>query len=400
MTVPAQPASSSSTAAAAPVTIAKDTVTTGTSVTGLAGVLAEADAEEVAAGIARAVGSHLAAPAQPEIREIRVIGDLSALSDVTTLQIMTRQVTQLAGQVTAYAGAVPDVPAPSRPGHQARTALFLGPLDAVNTLGTIAATVSQLVAGTYTYSGQAIPNASVGGLDILIRRELTPKTSIPVHVDRFAVPVSGRILDQVQDLVTQAAKDLSPALTRAASAAAAKAQVVADDKDRVTELDAELTAVQKGSPLDAGKLQTEYAEVSARLPGESDEAAAAQSLLTEGQALAAAVTAFVAGALSSPAAGGPAPVIRAAHGELLSKDGTAVLYAQVIAAGDDQVLRQTLIHDTWSNLTGLTAEYALLVPGKGDTLACGLESALAVAQGSVRKGLTDITRKRVTMRAE
>ena len=90
-----------------------------------------------------------------------------------------------------------------------------------------------------------------------------------MHVDRFAVPVSGRILDQVQDLVTQAAKDLSPALTRAASAAAAKAQVVADDKDRVTELDAELTAVQKGSPLNAGKLQTEYAEVFARLPGES-----------------------------------------------------------------------------------------------------------------------------------
>ena len=58
----------------------------------------------------------------------------------------------------------------------------------------------------------------------------------------------------------------------------------------------------------------------------------------------------------------------------------------MITAGDDQGFRQTLIHDTWSNLTGLTAEYALLVPGKGDTLACGLESALAVAQGSVREG--------------
>jgi hypothetical protein len=99
----------------------------------------------------------------------------------------------------------------------------------------------------------------------------------------------------------------------------------------------------------------------------------------------------------APAAGGPAPVSRAAHGELLSKDGTAVLYVQVIAAGDDQVLRQTLIHNTWSNLTGLTAEYALLMPGH-EALAFGLESAVAVSHGSVRKGLTDIARKKVTLR--
>ena len=55
MTVPAQPPSSSASASGQAVTIAKDTVTTGTSVTGLAGVLAEFDAKDVAAGIARAV---------------------------------------------------------------------------------------------------------------------------------------------------------------------------------------------------------------------------------------------------------------------------------------------------------------------------------------------------------
>lgn len=122
--------------------------------------------------------------------------------------------------------------------------------------------------------------------------------------------------------------------------------------------------------------------------------------MAEGQALAAVISAFVTGAVSAPAAGGPAPVTRAAHGEVLSKAGTAILYAQVIAAGDDQVLRQTVIHDTWSNLTGLTAEYALIVPEGGEVVAFGLESALAVAHGSIRKGLTDIVRERVTLRAE
>jgi hypothetical protein len=203
----------------------------------------------------------------------------------------------------------------------------------------------------------------------------------------------------VQGLATKAASDLNQALTRAAATAAAKAQVVADDKDRLTELAAELTAVQKGSPLDPAALRAEYDKVSARLPGESEEAAAARNLLSEGQALANGITAFVSAAVTAPTAGGPAPVTRAAHGELLSKDGTVLLYAQVIAAGDDQVLRQTLIRNTWSNLTGLTAEYALLMPGH-EALTFGLESAFAVAHGSVRKGLTDIARKKVTLRAE
>lgn len=414
MTTPAQQgsgtAASSSTSASAslqPVTIAKDTVTTGTSVTGLAGVLAEADAGEVAAAIARAVtpavteAAQDTQDAQDKIQEIRVIGDLSALGDVTTLEIMTGQVAQLAGQVADYVKAVPDTaPPPRKAGLEGlKSVAAFGALDAANTLGTLASTISQLVAGTYTYSGQAIPNASVGGLDILIARALAPAVGVPVRVDRFTMPGSSQILKQVQNLVTKGTSDLNPALTRAAAAAAAKAQVLANDKDRITEIDAELTAVQKGSPLDPAALRKEYDEVSARLPGESAEAAAAQNLLTEGQALAAAITAFVSGAVSAPAPGGPVPVIRAAHGELLTKDGTALLYAQVVAAGDDQVLRQTLIHDTWSNLTGLTAEYALLMPG-GEALAFGLESALAVAHGSVRKGLTDIARKRVTLRTE
>jgi hypothetical protein len=410
VTTPAQQGSGSSASGSAsasaspqPVTIAKDSVTPGTSVTGLAGVLAEADAGEVAAGIARAVGAAVteaAQGAQANIQEIRVIGDLSVLGDVTTLEIMSSQVAQLTGQVAEYVKAVPDAvaPPPPRTGLKGeKIAEFLGVGDAANALGSLAGTITQLVAGTYTYSGQAVPSASVGGLDILTARALAPRVSVPVRVDRFTMPGAGQILDQVQKLVTKAASDLNQALTRAAAAAAARAQVVADDKDRLTELDAELTAVQKGSPLDPAALRAEYDKVSARLPGESEDAAAAQNLLSEGQALANAITAFVSAAVTAPTAGGPAPVTRAAHGELLSKDGTALLYAQVIAAGDDQVLRQTLIHNTWSNLTGLTAEYALLLPGR-EALAFGLESAFAVAHGSVRKGLTDIARKKVTLR--
>lgn len=407
VTTPAQQgsgsaASGSTSASLQPVTIAKDTVTTGTSVTGLAGVLAEADAGEVAAAIARAVTpavAEAASGAQYRIQEIRVIGDLSALGDVTTLGIMTGQVAQLTGQVAEYVKTVPAA-APPRTGLKGlKSVAAFGALDAVNDIGTLASTITQLVAGTYTYSGQAIPNASVGGLDVLIARALAPTAGVPVRVDRFTMPGGGDILEQVQNLVTKAASDLNPALTRAAAAAAAKAQVVSDDKDRLTELDAELTAIQKGSPLDPAALRKEYDEVSARLPGESEEAAAAQNVLAEGQALANAITAFVSAAVTAPTAGGPAPVTRAAHGELLAKDGTALLYAQVIAAGDDQVLRQTLIHNTWSNLTGLTAEYALLMPGR-EALAFGLESAFAVAHGSVRKGLTDIARKKVTLRTE
>jgi hypothetical protein len=409
VTTPAQQgsgssASSSTSTSLQPVTIAKDTVTTGTPVTGLAGVLAEADAGEVAAAIARAVTpavTESAQDAQDRIQEIRVIGDLSALGDVTTLGIMTGQAVQLTGQVAEYVKTAPAAAAPlPRTGLKGlESVAAFGALDVVNDIGTLASTITQLVAGTYTYSGQAIPNASVGGLDILIARALAPSVSVPVRVDRFTMPGRSGILSQVQNLVAKAASDLNPALTRAAAAAAAKAQVVSDDKDRLTGLDAELTAIQKGSPLDPAALRKEYDEVSARLPGESEEAAAAQNVLAEGQALASAIMAFVSAAVTAPTAGGPAPVTRAAHGELLTKDGTALLYAQVIAAGDDQVLRQTLIHNTWSNLTGLTAEYALLMPGR-EALAFGLESAFAVAHGSVRKGLTDIARKKVTLRAE
>ena len=105
-----------------------------------------------------------------------------------------------------------------------------------------------------------------------------------------------------------------------------------------TQLDAEKTAIQKkDSPLGPDKLQEEYDKVSARLPGESAEAAAAQNLRAEGQALATAISTFVTASVSAGGRGS-APVVRAAHGEVLSKTGTAILYAQIIAAGDDQFL--------------------------------------------------------------
>jgi hypothetical protein len=394
MTVPAQPTSSSASAPApAPaVTIAKDTVTTGTSVTGLAGVLAEADAADVADNIAAAISSHGQTLTDKGIRRIRVIGDLSVLGDISTLGILSSQVARFTDEITAYVGSAPPVqalaqaeaaPTPGGGLERFGVAQFLGIGSAVNALGALAGTISQLVTGTYTYSGQAIPNTSIGGLDILVARALSAKiTTIPVCVDRFGLPASSQILEDFQDLVTKAAHELNPALVRAAAAAAAAAQIVADDKDHLAKLDAQ-----------------EYEKIAARLPGESNEAAAAEHHLAEGHALAAAITAFVAGAMSTPAKGGPALITQAAHGERLNEDGTAILYAKVIAAGDDQVLRQTLIHNTWSNLTGLTAEYAVLVRGQ-EAVAFGLESAFAVAHGSIRRGLTDITRKKVTLRAE
>jgi hypothetical protein len=220
MIVPAQPTSSSASASGQAVTIAKDTVTTGTSVTGLAGVLAEADAEDVAAQIVQAVSSHVPAPAQKdgqdsaqnEIREIRVIGDLSTLGDIATLKILAGQVTQLNEQITAYVSSVPKAAPPTGrrlkieavvPGRfePEFEADLVGTWASADLLGTLATVVSQLVTGTYAYSGQAIPNASIGGLDILIARKLTPKTSVPVRVDRFgAMSADNDILTHIQDL--------------------------------------------------------------------------------------------------------------------------------------------------------------------------------------------------------
>lgn len=425
MTTPPQSASSSPAASGfasssglgQDATIAKDTVTTGTSVTGLAGVLAVADAADVADKIVQAVSSHIRDNGQGKIQEVRVIGDLSALNDVTALRILSSQVTQLTGQITAYADSIPGAERSAEDGGYTvkglmtvHAAMKLQPLGIVGTGITAAVAaaglISQLVTGTYTYSGQAIPNASVGGLDILIAQRLAAKT-VPVRVDRLeAMPADSDILTQLQCLVSQVASQLNPALARAASAAAEKAQVVTDDKDRLARLDAHLTAAQKdsppapdgkGSPPASSEQQEEYDKVSNRLPPESGEAAVAQNLLTVGQALATAVSTFLATTMSAPTAGGPTPVDRASHGEALSKDGTAILYAQVIAAGDDQVLRQTLIHNTWSNLSGLTAEYALIMPG-GKAEAFGLESAFGLTHGSIRKELTDIARKPLPLR--
>ena len=301
-------------------------------------------------------------------------------------------------QITGYLMVAPPAESPPEERAVKKTEIFAadvagGVLNGVlNAVGVI----TQLVAGTYTYSGQSIPNATIVGLDIRIAQQFDPRTSVPVYVDRFAgpVPAGSDILKQIQKVVSRAAKDLNPAIKRAASDAAAKKQTVTDDKDRLTELAAEKkTAMEKGAPLDPAKPQQEYDEVSEQLPGKSGDAAAAQNVLAEGQALVTAINAFVTAALSAPAAGGPPPVARAAHGEVLSKTGTALLYAQVIAAGDDQTLRQDLIHNEWTNLTGLTAEYALMLPGESNEAAAfGVESAYAVRHGSIHKGLTDIVR--------
>jgi hypothetical protein len=402
MTIPAQQSSSSASAQQASSsasgqmpTIAKDTVTMGTSVTGLAGVFAERDARDVAHKIAQAVSLHVQKQNRDpdpnkKITEIRVIGDLSALSDITSLRILTGQVTNFNEQMTAYLAPR----AESKSEGRVREELFAGAVagGVLNLFGVI----TQLVAGTYTYSGQSIPVGSIGGLDIHIAQQFDPGDGVAVCVDRFAgpLPADSDILMQIQDLVSRAANKLNPAISQAASDAAAKAQTVTDDTSRLTELAAEKkTAMEKGAPLDPTKPQQEYDEISERLPGESGAAARAQNLLAEGQALVTAINAFVTAAVSAPAAGGPPPVARAAHGEVLTKTGTALLFAQVIAAGDDLTLRQDLIHNEWINLTGLTAEYALMMPGERDEAAAfGVESAYAVRHGSMHKGLTDIVR--------
>ncbi len=402
MTVPAQPSGSSASGQAP--TFAHDTVTQGTSVTGLAGVFAERDAEEVARVIAHEVSSSIAkhnsdagqAKQDEKIARIRVVGDLSALSDITTLRILNGQVTQIQGGITRYVAAVDGL---QQPGEVHRGKGLVG-ADIVSGAVGLLGMITQLVAGTYTYSGQSIPAASVGGLDILIAKQLPE--ALAVCVDRFTapVPVTSDILAQIQGLQLQVAEHLNPAVTNAASKAAAWTQAVSNDKELLTALD---TAMLKDSPPDPGKTQQDASpgpalqelennrdEVASRLTAESGPAAQAQNLVTAGQALATAVSAFVTAAVSAPAAGGLPPVAHAARGEVLSEPGTALLYAQVIAAGDDQILRQDLIHNTWSNLTGLTAEYALMLPWQDQVAASDLVTFYASRHGSMRKGLKNV----------
>jgi hypothetical protein len=401
----AQQSGSSGSASGQAPTIAHDTVTQGTSVTGLVAVFAERDARDVAAKIAEAARSYVLEHAQDSIREIRVIGDLSALADVNTLRMLDGQADQLRTQATKYAGRVPERQPAKQPGKIESKGLVA---DAVAAAGTVIGLVTQLIAGTYTYSGQVIPNAAIGGLDVLVARKLDVK-DVSVHVDRFAtMPKDSDILKKIRELTPSAADELNPALSRAAWNAAATAQVVTDDKQRLTDIGTEKAGLLKPPPADSGKPETakepdpgqlakldqEYDDICKRLPDESGTAADAQNLLAEGQALVAAINAFVASAMSAPAAGGPAPVARAAHGEVLSKPGIALLYVQVIAVGDDQTLRQDLIHNEWTNLTGLTAEYALMMPGGGNEAAIfGQESAYAVRHGRMHKWPSDIARE-------
>jgi hypothetical protein len=411
MTVPAQPSSSSASAQSgssssgqAP-TFAHDTVTQGTGVTGLAGVFAERDAKEVARMIAEQVspriGEHNNDAGQAEkIVRIRVVGDLSALSDITTLRILNDQVTQIRNQITGYVTAVGDLKQPA----EVHTGQGLVAEDLVTGAVGLVGVITQLVAGTYTYSGQSIPAASVGGLDILIAKQLESK-ALPVCVDRFTapVPVSSDILTRIQGLQSRVAEDLNPAITQAASAAAKWTQAVANDKDLLTALDTAIAAMVKGSSSVSDKaqkgaspdpelqiLENQRDEVANRLTSESGPAAQAQNLATAGQALATAINAFVTAAVSPPAAGGLPPVAHAARGEVLSTPGIALLYAQVIAAGDDQILRQDLIHNTWTNLTGLAAEYALMLPWQDQVVDSDLVWFYASRHGSMRKGLKNV----------
>jgi len=393
----AQQASSSPSASGQTPTFAHDTVTQGTSVTGLSGVFAERDAADVAGKIVKAVEDYLQRQHQHNIQEIRVIGDLSALSDITTLRILTGQVTQIQNQITAYREAVHGLKQPP----EVREGKSLVAADALSGVAGLFGVITQLVAGTYTYSGQSIPNASVGGLDILIAKQLD-SDALRVRVDRFAasLPAQSNILTQIQALLSQVAKDLNPAITQAASVAEKWAQIVTNGKDQLTELaDEKKTVLEKNPSQDLDKppysqLQDTYKSVSGHLPDESGEAAEAQNLVTAGQALATAINAFVTAAVSAPAAGGLPPVAHAARGEVFSKPRTALLYAQVIAAGDDQILRQDLIHNTWTNLTGLTAEYALIKPwADNDAVASDLVSFYAARHGSMRKGLKNVIRE-------
>jgi hypothetical protein len=229
MTVPAQPSTNSasasqsssspaSSASGQTPTFAHDTVTQGTSVTGLAGVYAERDAQDVALKIAQAVSrhvkdqnlKHMQDPAcNKKIERIRVVADLSGLSDITTLRVLTAQADLLDQQITAYTKAVQAAYPPAAGGTAAGPAhAEIAPVLAVGAALNVLGVFTQMVAGTYTYSGQSIPAGSVGSLDILIANLVAkqPDTqTLPVRVDRFTVPLPEKsgILTRIQNLATQ-----------------------------------------------------------------------------------------------------------------------------------------------------------------------------------------------------
>jgi hypothetical protein len=66
------------------------------------------------------------------------------------------------------------------------------------------------------------------------------------------MPKDSDILKKIRELTPSAADELNPALSRAAWNAAATAQVVTDDKQRLTDIGTEKAGFLKPPPADLG----------------------------------------------------------------------------------------------------------------------------------------------------
>src|ERR1700683_2267242 len=273
-----------------PATITKDSAAS-SGTTGLGDVLAQMDAEFLARDIAAIALNHIHGMSSSEASSIRVITDIATLSDIGTSMMIDKQITQLKKQADAYIAKItgssdhPDATpvehlesgnkGESAPKGTIRPdAIIPSPVLALpaagNLIGQALTLISQMIAGTYQYSGQAIPATDIAGLDALVGMALQEaqtgeaSSRIDVHIDRFEPGrPDAEIFEAISGLASLVDGDLGSAIAKAVSSA------------------------------------TENESGGASTSGSAD----AQSQAQLGQALATAINTFVSSAMTAPANG-------------------------------------------------------------------------------------------------
>jgi hypothetical protein len=219
---------------------------------------------------------------------------------------------------------------------------------------------------------------------------------VSIVVDRLQSPAGTKVQSDLADLLA-AADGLSAAIATAREDIARATSLAKDAEEQVARLDTEIAKATDGTNTDATgavNLSTDRETAVTEAADHQAATALAQAHADAGTALAQAVATFVANVQTTPASG-VAPIVAAAHGEILRRDGTLLIYAKVVAAGVDIELKSNVLLGTkWYALSAVSAEYAIF-DARGTELTAGVRSVLQSSRATLRKGLADIKRERL-----
>lgn len=286
---------------------------------------------------------------------VRLIGDLSILDDLAFSLAAREQIRFFDEQINAFLG-VPAVKKNEPKTEPVMHAEMFMPSPAllasagVSVGGQLLAVISQMLTGSYQYSGQTVDPGSVSGLDFSIGHALQlSHSSLKILVDRLEPPVHAGIYHDLAALVGRSSGALQEAINAEKTAAASATK---------------------------------------------EEAAKHQPRIDQGNSLAAAIAAFATSLLTTVAGAISPPIARAAHGEEMKHDDCLIVYAKVVDSGMD-VLTSERLHDQWTALSGVSVEYAIFSPA-GQTLTAGTRTVLQRFHGDLKRGLDGLESERIT----